>query len=156
MQLYPFRRYQSGLSIQSAYPMRTDGKCACGCDALLSGRRTRWATNECQRNAVEQFRLLKGDGQTIRRLVWERDKGVCRGCGLECLGGRPFTPEHLALQKDARRGKRSLDTWEADHIIPVERGGAACGLDNIQTLCVRCHRQKTAAERAKPLRNPSF
>lgn len=33
--------------------------------------------------------------------------------------------------------------WEADHILEVVKGGGACGLDNIQTLCIGCHRQKT-------------
>ncbi len=38
--------------------------------------------------------------------------------------------------------------WDADHIRPVAEGGGVCGLDNLQTLCLACHRQKTAAQRA--------
>lgn len=33
--------------------------------------------------------------------------------------------------------------WDADHIIPVREGGGSCGLDNIQTLCIPCHKHKT-------------
>jgi len=33
--------------------------------------------------------------------------------------------------------------WEADHIIAVVEGGGECDLENIQTLCLRCHRKKT-------------
>jgi hypothetical protein len=34
--------------------------------------------------------------------------------------------------------------WDADHIRPVAEGGGECGLDNMQTLCLWCHREKTA------------
>jgi 5-methylcytosine-specific restriction endonuclease McrA len=45
--------------------------------------------------------------------------------------------------------ERSL--WQADHIVPVSEGGGECGLDNIRTLCWKCHRAETAklAERAR-------
>ena len=36
--------------------------------------------------------------------------------------------------------------WEMDHIVPVEHGGGGCGLDNLQTLCLRCHKAKTAEQ----------
>ncbi len=34
--------------------------------------------------------------------------------------------------------------WEVDHAVPVVEGGGECGLDNLRTLCWRCHRQETA------------
>lgn len=34
--------------------------------------------------------------------------------------------------------------WEADHIVELSDGGSG-GLDNLQTLCVPCHKRKTAA-----------
>ena len=36
--------------------------------------------------------------------------------------------------------------WEADHIIPVAEGGGECGLENYQTLCLKCHKAKTAEQ----------
>jgi hypothetical protein len=46
--------------------------------------------------------------------------------------------------------------WDADHIIPVWRGGGLCGLDGYQTLCKPCHAAKTAADAAERagLKNP--
>lgn len=38
----------------------------------------------------------------------------------------------------------ALSFWEADHIVPVSEGGGCCGLDNYQTLCLRCHKAETA------------
>lgn len=46
------------------------------------------------------------------------------------------------------RDRRTL--WEADHTIPLIEGGSL-SLDNLRTLCLRCHRQATrqlAARRA--------
>lgn len=30
--------------------------------------------------------------------------------------------------------------WDADHIVPVKDGGGECGMDNIRTLCISCHK----------------
>lgn len=34
--------------------------------------------------------------------------------------------------------------WEMDHVVPVVEGGGECGLDNLRTLCIPCHRRNTA------------
>jgi 5-methylcytosine-specific restriction endonuclease McrA len=44
---------------------------------------------------------------------------------------------------------RNGHTWEADHIVPVIEGGGQCGLDNMRTLCLRCHKRVTAELRAR-------
>jgi 5-methylcytosine-specific restriction endonuclease McrA len=36
---------------------------------------------------------------------------------------------------------------QVDHIIPIFKGGAAIGLQNIQVICSGCHMVKTASER---------
>ena len=41
---------------------------------------------------------------------------------------------------------------EVDHIVPLEDGGAAYDLDNLQVLDRGCHIRKTALENRKPLR----
>ena len=53
------------------------------------------------------------------------------------------------------RIRRSL--WDADHIVPVTEGGGECDLENIQTLCLRCHREATKRlrERMKGRREES-
>lgn len=38
---------------------------------------------------------------------------------------------------------------EVDHIIPIFQGGTSLGWENIQLLCGKCHRIKTANERRK-------
>jgi hypothetical protein len=48
---------------------------------------------------------------------------------------------------------RGLYLWQMDHIIPVtEGGGGDCGLNNLRTLCVPCHKRvskENAARQAK-------
>jgi len=35
--------------------------------------------------------------------------------------------------------------WNADHILEVVEGGGECDLGGYQTLCVPCHKKKSAA-----------
>lgn len=37
---------------------------------------------------------------------------------------------------------------EIDHIIPVAMGGTTLGIENMQCLCKKCHKQKTARDMA--------
>lgn len=31
------------------------------------------------------------------------------------------------------------NAWQADHVIPVYKGGGLCDIDNLRTLCTLCH-----------------
>ena len=44
--------------------------------------------------------------------------------------------------------------WEAHHKHACKDGGGACGLDNVETLCVLCHHAETAAQRRRHLPAP--
>jgi len=112
-------RYQKGLSLIHLYPS-VAGKCACGCGEFLEGRKKRWASRECNNRVYEKFAILKGNNSAIRKALFELDNGFCRSCGV-------FD-----------------EKWEADHIIPVFKGGGLCGIDNFQTLCPHCHKAKTS------------
>lgn len=124
MILDPFSRRQPKLQFTDLYPQKGDGLCACGCGLELKGRQTRWATKACTDKASEFFSIIKGDSQAIRSALYRRDQGVCADCGIQSRG-----------------------YWDADHIVPVHRGGGGCGLDNFQTLCPGCHKEKTIRER---------
>lgn len=41
---------------------------------------------------------------------------------------------------------RAWDTrpWQVDHIRPVSEGGGGCGLENLRTVCIPCHKDETA------------
>jgi 5-methylcytosine-specific restriction endonuclease McrA len=102
---------------------------------------------------------LKTDPSFLRNRVWKRDKGRCARCGLRCRDlEKSLVLLHQVLTRlgqskvygDIRkamkvRSRHSL--WDADHIRAVVEGGGECGLDNMQTLCLWCHRDKTTAMR---------
>lgn len=97
-----------------------EGECACGCGVKLTGKQKKWASRECNDNAYRGFSIVKGNNGSIRAQVLERDGGFCVSCGVHD------------------------ENWQADHIIPVFMGGGACDLDNFQTLCEDCHKERTA------------
>lgn len=61
----------------------------------------------------------------IRKLVLERDKGLCVPC---------------------YKNGRTTGATQVDHIKPKEHGGTD-DLSNLQSICAACHRSKTAIER---------
>lgn len=89
------------------------------CAIELSGRRTRFCS-------VEHAKLYwdKRDWRSIRRLVFKRDDWTCQLCH------RRFWPKWKGL-------------IEGDHIAEIADGGDAFDMDNVQTLCVPCHKAKT-------------
>ena len=119
-----------------------------------NGRRFTFCSDFC----VHEWRL-RSQPVYLRQQIFKRDKGVCAHCGLNAL------KEHARLRRargDARRElmqhwglnlrmRKSL--WDADHILPVAEGGGECDLDNIRTLCLRCHRVVTAQLRERSRRS---
>lgn len=134
------------------------------CGGAVEPPRRAWCGPDC----VNEY-LLRKDPRFLRRRVRERDKGVCALCGLDTrtlslkrqtaafkARGRParmsqarWAASISAFKRTWRKRMRELgfdpdrSFWEADHIVPVCEGGGACGLENLRTLCVPCHREAT-------------
>lgn len=115
-----YKRYQKGLTIIDVFPSDTDGKCACGCGTKLPKGKKRWSSKMCRDTAVTKFFIIKGDNFIIRKELFKLERGICQKCGVYS------------------------DNWEADHILPVFKGGGGTELDNFQTLCICCHFYKTS------------
>jgi 5-methylcytosine-specific restriction endonuclease McrA len=49
----------------------------------------------------------------------------------------------ISLKRKIWKRKHGGGLWDADHIIPVKEGGGMCGLENIRTLCIKCHKEVT-------------
>lgn len=109
------------------------------------------------------------------RLVFDRDRGICRECGTDTVANEREAkalkkvlltgrcPKHVNLF-DWRQQCLESATWftargfsrgrwrEVDHILPVCNGGGLCTLDNLRLLCGVCHHEHTkqlAAQNAK-------
>jgi 5-methylcytosine-specific restriction endonuclease McrA len=52
------------------------------------------------------------------------------------------------FQLTVKESEKSL--WQADHIVPVSKGGGLCDLSNYRTLCLPCHKEITKKDRRKP------
>lgn len=111
-------RYQKGMTVENIFPTQK-GICSCGCGEQLPERKRKWFSDKCRINALNHFYVVKGDTQVIRENLYSRDQGFCQCCGV-----------HDKF-------------WEADHIIPIHKGGGGCTIENLQTLCRDCHKEKT-------------
>lgn len=80
------------------------------CRVLVPYRHSKWCSDDCSR----EYRI-RANPYYARIRVERRDNGICALCGSHD------------------------EEWEADHIIPVSKGGGCCGLDNLRTLCRKCH-----------------
>lgn len=127
-------------------PTRQDGTRGCRwCWGDLPKRRRTFCGDAC----VEQYRR-EHDWTYIRSLVFERDRGVCRLCGVDTEKIRRilrslrrrcridvWLPGHASVALGRDHGG-----WEADHITPRHDGGGN-QLDNLRTLCRACHKGVT-------------
>lgn len=118
----------------------------------------------CALCGVSTVRLMKG----IERLpssVWHM-----QNAGRVVYGRRDkHTAEHPMGAMLGRHRLRALvllgrlwgvvlhigvQLWEADHIVPIAEGGSD-DLENLRTLCLKCHRVESIALRARLARRPT-
>ena len=136
------------------------------CDEPLSRRTWRAGRSWCSDACHELYWCAVSDAY-LRAKVFRRDRGVCRSCGLDCNRVlnllRHALSSHLSQRFEAMvkvltdNGFTGLTPgslrclWEADHIVPLAEGGMAT-LDNAQTLCRPCHREKTSEQSGRRAR----
>lgn len=148
------------------------------CGRKCGGKRYNWCSDDC----VQQYKLQTNDPHTLAEKILERDHGQCSRCGLDCVDAKirlgktsianitQYPELHKLLpikyrDSDLRRLTftqladltKFMDRrmWEIDHITGVWEGGGLCGLENLQTLCVDCHRQKTANDKLRQTKQRS-
>ena len=119
----------------------------------------------CPKDCFE-YHVQSRSGKTLRMAVFERDRGVCEKCHLDChaLVSRikclkphqrlpiieSLAPQFTRAQKDKlARDAYEGSAWEADHIVAVKDGGGECTVDNMRTLCRRCHAQNTKEQQKR-------
>ncbi|XP_053327400.1 DNA annealing helicase and endonuclease ZRANB3 [Spea bombifrons] len=122
-----------------------------------------WDTRFCSQKCQDEF-LIRSSQSYMRAKVFETEHGVCQQC---CLNAHEL---YLSVRDaPAARRKTLLEStwlaqlpvdqlneliknptegqfWQVDHIRPVYGGGGQCSLDNLQTLCTVCHKERTAKQ----------
>ncbi len=131
-----------------------NGRCLCRwCNLEVPPGRLTFCSNWC----VEEWKLRSDPGH-LRERVFERDRGICALCGVDCVAQM----NHIKRLRGAARlraaaewrlqGRKSL--WDADHIVPVIEGGGECDISNMRTLCLKCHRLHTTRLRERLRKAP--
>jgi hypothetical protein len=137
-----YSRKQGKLAVKHLFPYDANKhECRCGCGQHLGDNpRRRWASAECQSEAMLVYWTVKGVSMYVRWALFKRDGEICANC--KCDVSNPDL-KHTPNYYD------DLGIWDADHITPIRDGGGASLLDNYQILCESCHNDKTNAEKQK-------
>lgn len=126
-----------------------NGRCLCRwCELEVPPGRRTFCSDWC----VEEWKLRSDPGY-LRQRVLDRDRGICALCGLDCVAQL----HHIKRLRGSARARAQADwgfrrrksLWDADHIVPVIEGGGECDLSNMRTLCLKCHRARTAQLRLR-------
>lgn len=145
------RTMQGGWADRRTLPKGPGGRSLCRwCNLEVPEGRFTFCSEWC----VREWKLRTDPGY-LRDQVLSRDHGICALCGLDTLAEwTRLRRLRGAARERAWRGwslrpNSRTSLWDADHIVPVCEGGGECDLENLRTLCLRCHRQATAALRQR-------
>lgn len=145
------RSMPGGWADRASLPKGENGRNLCRwCNLEVPKGRVTFCSDWC----VEEWRLRSDPGY-LREKVLARDRGICALCRVDCEAvwrnlRRLRGAARLKLLRDwgLNPGSRK-SLWDADHIVPVVEGGGECDLENIRTLCLKCHRAATAELRKR-------
>jgi 5-methylcytosine-specific restriction protein A len=147
-------RYMKGMGRidPTTLPIDENGnRCCRYCDGPITQKRRR---TFCSETCVDEY-LIRTDGNYLRKRVYQRDKGCCAICGIDTkviarkllelpIGSEErekiLTDHRISHTRKIKPRKNGGGLWDADHIIPVKDGGGQCGLENLRTLCISCHK----------------
>ncbi|XP_053804037.1 DNA annealing helicase and endonuclease ZRANB3 isoform X3 [Vidua chalybeata] len=122
-----------------------------------------WDTRFCCHACQEDF-SIRSSQSYLRSKVFQIEHGVCQCCQHNAqelyLSLRDAPRSHrkqllesswmshlpLGQLNEMIRSPAEGQFWQVDHIQPVYSGGGQCSLENLQTLCTACHRERTAKQ----------
>ncbi|KAK1336992.1 hypothetical protein QTO34_003034 [Cnephaeus nilssonii] len=122
-----------------------------------------WDSRFCSLNCQEEF-WIRSNNNYLRAKVFEIEHGCLSFCFVAACrlllrgqGAPQARAKELCMYKSADpgfwlqlnemvRAPGEGHFWQVDHIRPVFGGGGQCSLDNLQTLCTVCHRERTARQ----------
>jgi 5-methylcytosine-specific restriction protein A len=145
----PPRTAPGGFVNSKLLPKGPNGRALCRrCQTEVPvGRRT-----FCSEPCIHEWKL-RTQPEYAAEQVEKRDKGVCAVCKVDTTALRSeFRLVPRGSSQVLWLGARNLPVellmrrrwFDVDHVVPVVEGGGSCGLENLRTLCVPCHKRETA------------
>lgn len=125
----PYSRFQN-FGMADLFP-NDDGKCACGCGKIPTGRRKRWYSDACIVLPEQILRIINGHSEFITRCLYEVYGMKCSVC----------SKTNMELRRPNENDWRS--PIELEHTIPIKHGGGGAWLSGYTLQCFICHREKT-------------
>ena len=156
----PPRTRKGGWVDPSKLTRNDDGRPQCRwCTGSVQAPRRTFCCDEC----VHQHRI-RTNTKYMRLCVYKRDAAICAECqqdtkkiareAKQYRNQAQWKQYYELLEQYSIPTKRKVWTrgfggglWDADHIVAVKDGGGDCGLENIRTLCIKCHKANTALQR---------
>lgn len=150
------QRYLGKLPDASTLPKTETGFTCCRwCNGEVHPPRRTLCSKECEHELK-----LRINGRYLRDCVYMRDKGICNICNTDTkliarqalvLNGiereNYLKDNSISLKRKIWIRKHGGGLWDADHIVPVKDGGGLCGLENMRTLCIPCHKKITFSKK---------
>ena len=148
------RRPNAGRAKISELPLGINNRALCrwcGLEVPI-GRRS-----FCGSDCIHEYRI-RTQPRYVRECVYKRDNGYCALCNVDTkeiakqlLNEKDkdnlrdlLTLYNISSKRKIWKKKYGGGLWDADHIIPVCKGGGQCDLDNYRTLCISCHKAETS------------
>ena len=120
--------------------------------------------NYCKKHGYDDMRPFTS-WQALREEAFKRDNFTCVKCGDNrkevevTIKYRRITNWEYIMQKPEKipgkfkyenaERKETRNNFIGDHIISIALGGEEFDLDNVQTLCIKCNKLKTAKDLTK-------
>uniref|UniRef100_A0A8C4VBD2 Zinc finger RANBP2-type containing 3 n=1 Tax=Falco tinnunculus TaxID=100819 RepID=A0A8C4VBD2_FALTI len=101
---------------------------------------TRFCSHACQEDCVCQF--CNQNAQELYLSIRDAPKSERK----KLLESSWMSHLPLGQLNDIITNPTEGQFWQVDHIKPVYSGGGQCSLENLQTLCTACHRERTAKQ----------
>lgn len=145
-------RYFKKLIDAKLLPKNSEGLTCCRwCGKGVKPPRRTMCSPECAREI-----RIRSSHKFMKQEVYKRDRGICAICKVDTktiaknalklnLEDRELYLLNYDIPMSRKIWKRKFGggLWDADHILPVKNGGGCCGLDNLRTLCIPCHKNIT-------------
>jgi hypothetical protein len=122
---------------QYVYRKKSQKYCSLNCYHIRKRELVKGKNNPAYKNGSSyNKRCFRGaDWERIRVQVYKRDNYICQDCGVKCIG-----------KKDAKNNSKNVYKIIQCHHIKEYKECQDNSMENLVTLCLRCHLKRHGAK----------